>query len=818
MNITQMQQIPIADRISYMRDRLRNRTVIWDAERAMITTEAYKATENMVPIIRRPTATLEVCKKMTVRVEDFELIVGNRGQHFMGGCRNPEWYGAGYIPYLIDDYTLEDDGLYHCPKTDGVDMAMSREDCDKLLGIADYWKDRMVPASARSWKPDCYEELDRTAVSTMGSLGLDLNEVPVGHLTPGHHNILAKGYKAIKNQAQDWLDTHKYDFMGENLNKYLFYKSAAIACDAAMIMVKRYGKQCLKKAAECIDAGRKAELEMMADGLMWISENTPRTFWEACQAVIMYQLFLYIDSTYAGISLGRFDQYTWPFLKADLEEGRLTLEQAQEIVDAFFLKANCFFEGGVGEMNKIGGIGNTYQHTTIGGCDPAAGKESSNPVTYLVLGTMYRLELHDPTISLRVNKDTPDDLWNYALEISKKIGGIPLFQNDDVIIPALMEELGFELEDARDYSLIGCQEIVGSGCDYPAPNGYHPPHASLFFNKIFTMAINDGCNPVNGGQSDIHTGYLYEMETFEDVKKAFHTLSEHFLKSFVSVMNYAEYVSQWVAPHAGLSISMTGCMEKGMDCTAGGCKYNSFGGTAPCLATLADSLTTIKYMVYDKKLCSAKELYDAVMANWEGHEVLRQQILNEVPHFGNDDPYADSIMRWVTDEYYNLCQQCFSKRSKKFKAGLYGATEHIFQGETTWATPDGRKMGEPLADASSPVQSRDTHGPTAVFNSELAGIDAKKFMDGIALNIRVHPTALQGRDGIAKWRELTKSYLERGGMEVQYNVVDNELLKEAQKHPEKYQNLVVRIAGYSAYFVELAESCQNDLISRHAHS
>jgi formate C-acetyltransferase len=308
------------------------------------------------------------------------------------------------------------------------------------------------------------------------------------------------------------------------------------------------------------------------------------------------------------------------------------------------------------------------------------------------------------------------------------------------------------------------------------------------------------------------------METFEDVQAAFVKLASHFMKSHVSVQNYAEFISKWVAPHAGLSISMDGCMEKGRDATNGGCKYNSFGGTQPCLASLADSFAAIKYMIFDKQLCTAREFYDAVMANWEGYEMLRQQIIAEVPHFGNDDPYVDDLMRWCSDTYYDLTRECYSSRTRHFKAGLYGATEHIFQGEQTWATPDGRKTGEPLADASSPAQARDKNGPTAVFNSELTGFDSGKFMDGVALNIKIHPTAMRGSDGLSKWRELTKSYMQRGGMEVQYNIVDDEILKAAQEHPEDYQNLVVRIAGYSAYFVELNEACQNDLISRHAHS
>lgn len=254
-------------------------------------------------------------------------------------------------------------------------------------------------------------------------------------------------------------------------------------------------------------------------------------------------------------------------------------------------------------------------------------------------------------------------------------------------------------------------------------------------------------------------------------------------------------------------------MEKGLDVVRGGAKYNSYGSTAVGLATVADSFTTIKYMCFDKKLISLRELYDAFMADWEGYENLRQQILSEVPHYGNGDDYADSEMAWLVNAYLDICRECHSSRSKIFKGGLYSAASHVAQGYTTWATPDGRKAGKPIADAASPAQGRDKLGPTAVLKSALC-FDHARLMNGLALNIRIHPTALRGEDGAKKLRSLTQSYMARGGMEVQYNIVSSDTLRAAQAAPEEYRDLVVRIAGYSAYFNELSFDCQNDLISR----
>ena len=812
---------PISERMQLMHQLIRDRVIQSDSETAMITTRCFQENENLIPYLRRPKALKAICEQMTVRVEDFEMIVGNSSKNFCGTGYAPDWGGAGLLPYVVEAglWTMREDGLYHNPDEEEIRMAIAPEDYENLKSIREYWKGRTYNDIAAAWQPQGYEELCRMQVSATKS-GMPLLMMPAGHLTPGFKKIVDVGYGAIRKQAQDWLDSHVNNLMGDDAQKVLFYTAAVMSCDAATILLKRYGAKCLEKAAACTEPKRKAELESMADSLAWISENPCRTFREACQAAITYQYSLRLSYIGDTGSFGRFDQCTWPYLKKDLEEGRLTLDEAQEIVDCFFMKINSMYGGGVlsvpgaGDLIKIIGIGNTYLHTTVGGVDPKTGEDASNPVTYMVLESLARLSLHDPTISLRGNKNTPDDLWALALETSTKVGGLPLFQNDDIIIPGIIKEMGFTLEDARDYAIIGCQEITGSGNDYSAANGVAPPHASIHYSALLCAALNDGKNPYNGEQSSIHTGFLYDMKSFDEVKEAWRTLARYYLKAQVSLNNYLEYLVQYHTPHPILSISMDGCMESGKDCTAGGAKYNSYGGTATGLATVADSLTAIKYMVFDKKLCTARELYDAVMANWEGYEPLRQQIINEVPHFGNADPYADEQMTWVINAYYDACKECYSSRTRIYKAGLYGAADHVGQGYTAWATPDGRLAGTPIADAASPCQSRDTNGPTAVFASSLC-YDHSKFMDGVCLNIRLHPTALSRDDGIAKLRDMVKTYMDNGGAEAQFNVVSTEALRKAQETPDQYRNLVVRIAGYSAYFVELTRDCQNDLISRH---
>jgi pyruvate formate-lyase/glycerol dehydratase family glycyl radical enzyme len=807
---------PATDRIKQMRQLVRDRVIEIDTERAMNITASYKKNAKVPPIIKLPMATYDICSKMTCRIEDFEIIVGNTGKNFLGCGMWPDWDASWLWKELEEGklWKLENDGMYHRRDSSTLHLTMSKQAIDEFMSIRDFWKENSVTSNTDAWSPDGLDELAGLGVLYTG---WEKANIASGHLVAGYEKIINVGYGAIRKQAQDWIDAHKGNLMGEDMNKFMFYKSATIVCDAAASMIKRYGQACFDKAAECQDQTRKTELMKMGQGLMWISENPARTFWEACQGTIMYHLLLYMEARHPALAFGRFDQYTWPFLKADLEAGRITLDEAQEIVDAFFLKSNGFYRVSNPKLSAATGIGVTYHHTTIGGVNRDTGEDAANPVTYMVLETIGRLLLHDPTISLRINKNTPEKLWDCAIETTRLVGGLPLFQNDEVIIPSLQKELGFALRDARDYGIIGCQEIVGCGNDYPAGNGVHAKAGLGSHSTILLCAINNGVNPMNGAKGGLKTGYLYEMKTFEQVKAAYKAQFDFLHKWSVTLQNYIEYITVHHAPHAGLSISLEGCMESGKDCTIGGAKYNSFGGTATGLATVADSLTAIKYLVFDKKLCTAKELYQAVMANWKGYEVLRQQVLSKVPHFGNNDPYADEQMKWVCDIYYENCRECYSTRARFYKAGLYGAATHVIQGAFTWATPDGRKTGEALADATSPAQGRDKFGPTAVFNSACS-FEHGHFMDGIALNIRIHPSTLNTTQAKNSLRDMTRAYFEKEGMEVQYNVVSSEVMRAAQKDPNSYRDLVVRISGYSAYFVELNEALQNDVISRTENS
>ena len=809
---------PYTQRVARLRDAVRDRLMVADSEKARLQLEAKKKYFKYPPLLQKPYISLYVLERMPLNLHEDEYFFGSLGYKGWGAAN-----GSGWLSVDIEHtWPIREDGLHHAPEDDPFyshqRMAISPEDLAALREISKEKAALEGGFGAANWLPDGVEKLFVLQANPSGKKGGWPIYLPPGHLTPGYQNILRQGYGAIRKQAQDWLDEREGNIMGDDIGKYMFYKAATVACDGAITLTRRYADLARELAAKAEDPAKKAEYESRAESLDHIATETPRTFWEACQMALMYDVFLKSENDPGVISLGRFDQYTWPYLKADLEAGRTTLEEAQELVDGFFLKINTFYGGGFGKNAQTAGIGVSFQHTTIGGTDPKTGEDAVNPVSYMVLETMARLDLHDPTISLRVTKGTPKEMWDCAMAASARVGGLPLLQNDDVIIPALQRELGFSLEDARNFAFIGCQEVTGSGNDYPAPNGSAMGHNGIFWAIALDMAINNGINPINGAQcpEKVRSGYLTDMETMDDVRAAFEKICRWMLTWSASLNNLTEHEYPRLYPYPNLSISVEGCMESGKDVSSGGAKYNSYGGTATGLATTADSLTALKYIVYDKKIATREEFLKAILANWEGYEPLRQRVLNEVPHYGNNDPYADAEMKYVMDLYYNITRAFSTCRCKVYKCGTFGASDHVVQGEITWATPDGRKTGEPIADACSPAQGRDTNGPTSVFCSA-TNFEHGHYMDGMALNLKIHPSSLQADDGVEKLEDMTKAYFEDGGMEIQYNVVSADTLRKAQANPEEYHNLVVRIAGFSAYFVDMTTEMQNDIISRAEH-
>jgi pyruvate formate-lyase/glycerol dehydratase family glycyl radical enzyme len=795
---------PVTERVARLREKYRTTRPSICIARYRIVTEFYKENPQLQGILKRARNFQNICEKLPVLVNPDEVIIGWQAATYRACALYPETSFSWFLDELRE-------GTIPLRETDPYDI--DAKDAEYVLSTGDFWRKECLSAKVDEYVPPGYFGAAGSGVTYFPTK--DTCTSPVGHFVANFQKAMHKGFAALREEAQAKMDELEGVMFGDSVSSYNFYRAVAIVCDGMMTLSRRYANECERLAAEETNPARKKELLEMAECLNWIMVHPCRTFHDAIQCMFLYQIGLCLDAQQHGISFGRVDQYLGGYYEADLAAGRITQEQAQELLDLFYLK--------VAEMNKIwpyiatlSGPGYTSgQLMTIGGVTKD-GMDATNPVSFMMLQSAGRLVLHDPPQSLRIHKGTPQALFEAAIETTRIAGGVPTFENDDVIIPALMAR-GLPLESARNYCLIGCVEPQGCGDEWACPGGNG---TQSFFNLLnaFLLAINNGCNPMpgrdgkHGGQVGLPTGYLYEMDTFEEVLSAVKKQIEYFVNWHVSLVNTWEHVASEHMPLPLLSATIDGCMESGKDVMKGGAKYNSTGNAGIAIGNITDSLAVVKYMVYDKRIVTARELYDALMTNWEGKEDLRQYILNEAPHYGNDNEYPDEFVTWASEVYGNAVNRATGPRGR-YAAGLYPVTTHVLFGMTTAASPDGRKAGEPLADGISPVQQLDKSGPTATLKS-VASIDQKKFSNGTLLNMRFHPTALSNETGKGKLIALIRTYFALGGMEMQFNIVSSKVLRQAQEMPEEYRDLVVRIAGFSAYFVELYKASQDDIIRR----
>lgn len=797
---------PITARVAMARERYRAAQPAICLSRYKLITEFYTKNPEITGIMRRAKNFRNICENIVIRVDEGDLIVG---------ATTEKYRGAPIYPEHCIDWILDEVRTGEISSRDADPYLISDEDRDYLLATGDYWLGECNNAKTIAYIPDGWFEHANNGVIMFGINGHAA--VPVGHYVTNYDRAINTGFGAIKAEADANIRRMEEDgIFGDSIDKYNFYRAVSIVCEGVITLTKRYAALVAQLADAERDETRKKELLAMADTLNRIMENPCRTLLDAVQATYMYQICMTLDGCMHAISYGRIDRYFGKFYERDIAEGRITHGYAQEIIDMFFLKT--------AEINRLwshagtqstGGY-TTNQLITLGGVDEN-GEDAANAVTFMLLQASARLVLHTPPLALRIHPGTPPELWEAAIETTKIVGGIPTFENDELIIPALMSR-GLSLTSARNYALIGCVEPAGCGDEWPACGG---TGGATYFSLAgsLLLAVNDGYytmpgpdGAVNCERAGLKTGYLYEMETFEEVLDAYKKQTEYFVKWHASLVNSYEYVTRQNIPLPVVSATMEGCMEKGMDVTWGGAKYNSTGMAGVGIGNVADSLNIIRRLCFDTKKCTTRELYDAIMANWEGYDDLRSYIVNEAQHFGNGIEYADQYARLASDVFADAVNSCTGPRGR-FSAGLYPVTVHVIMGAMTMATPDGRKMGEPLADGISPVQQMDKNGPTAALSS-IGKLDQSKYPNGTLLNMKFHPSSVSGEDGIIKLRQLIQTYFGMGGMQIQVNFVSAETLRSAQENPDDHKDLVVRVAGFSTYFVELHSACQNDLIHR----
>ncbi len=797
---------PMTPRVRKIREKYRTTKPKIDIHRYRLVTEFYMNNPQLTGILKRAKNLRNLFENMPVLINEDEVIVGWQGASYRCCALYPEtsfnWFmqelRAGIIPTRsVDPYDIDP------------------EDEKYLLETGDFWDKNSMSAIVDEYIPRYYrDKLDGNGVVFFGAK--DNCQSPVGHFVANFWTATQKGFGAIREEALEKMARYEEEgIYGDSAYKYNFYRAVDIVCEGIIHWSERYAAEALRQAEACSDPVRKKELLEMADCLNWIMKNPCRNFHDALQCIYLYQLALCMDGQQHGISYGRVDQYLGKYYEQDIAAGTLTPEYAQELMDLFYLK--------VAECNKIWSEGATRtgpgytsgQLMTLGGVD-RDGNDATNAVTYMMLQASGRLVLHDPPQALRIHEGTPDELWEAAIETTKIAGGVPTFESDRIIIPALMKR-GIPLEDARNYCLNGCVEPSVGGYEWAQPGGTGTESylniliaLQMALNNGYTFMTKPGEEPKQFGPA---TGYLYEMKSMDEVLSAVKTQFDFFCKWQCSCINAWETMSAFHTPLPLLSATLAGCMESGKDCQAGGALYNSTGNSCIGLGNVADSLNIIDYCCFREHLCTTRELYDALMNNWEGYEELRQKINGIVPRYGNGDKEADKYVDFTASTYANAINSATGPRGNHFAAGCYPVTANVLFGYMTWATPDGRKSGEPLTDGISNVQGMDKNGPVSFLNSVL-NFDQSLYGNGTLCNMKFHPTALKGADGLMKLRSIMETYFEEGGMELQLNIVSSDTLRDAQKHPENYKDLVVRVAGFSAYFVEVYKDCQDDLIRR----
>ena len=805
---------PISDRVARIRERYRETKPKVDMARYRLVTEFYQENPQLTGILKKAKNLRNLFEKMPTPVFEDELIVGFQGATYRSSAVYPE-VGFQWFFDEVGKFDANGKRIITTRTTDPYDI--DEEDAEYGLATGEFWLKFNNSRMADEYMPRGLRKIAGNGVclfSPVRSCG-----APVGHFTGNQWKAVDRGFLSIAEEACAKMEKLEEDgIFGTSIYQYNFYRAVDIVCRGIIHYSERYAQECLRQAEECTDEKRKAELLDMADCLNWIMKNPARNLHDALQIVYLYHLSFCLDAQQHGTSVGRLDQYVGKYAEADIASGRLTKEEAQELIDCTILK--------FAECNKVGSEGASAANpgytsgmlTTLGGVNKD-GSDATNVATYMILQANSRMFLHDPPLALRIHENTPDELWEAAIEATKMAGGVPSYEYDGVIIPGLMKR-GLTLEDARNYALMGCVEPCGCGTEWAQPGG---TGAESYMNiaTCLLIAINNGTNPMKmpfpgapePRQTGLPTGYLYEMNSIEDVMEAVDKQMKFFCKWQAGCIAAWESMASYNIPLPIVSCTMDGCMEKGMDVMWGGAKYNSTGNSNVGVGNLADSMNILEQVVFQEKRCTTREMYDALMNNWKGYEELQQYINGKAKHYGNGYPECDKWMTWAANCYADAINATSGPRGNNLHAGCYPVTANVGFGRMTGATPDGRNAGEPLCDGISPRQGFDKGGPLTTINSILT-FDQTKYSNGTLCNMKFHPTALNREDGWKKLRDVMSTYFEGGGMELQLNIVSADTLKDAQQHPENYKDLVVRVAGFSAYFVEVFKDSQADLIRR----
>ena len=809
-----------------------------EADRAELVTESYKQTENLPIIKRRSAAFRHILENIPVVIRPGELIVGSNSVAPRGCQTFPEFSFEWLPPEYETIATREADPFYISPDT-----------IRRLEAVHPYWKGKTVSdLAAANMDPEVLDVFLNHGIFTVGNYFYN----GVGHVNVNYERVINRGLESYIEECKAELAKLTRG-QGDYASRRNFLESVIESCEAVIAYARRYSDLALAQAAECTDSDRKAELLTIAEACDHVPAKPARTFHEACQGFWFIQQLMQMESSGHSISPGRFDQYMYPFFKADLDAGRTTYEAAQELLDCIWVKLN--------DLNKVrdaasaegfAGYG-LFQNLIVGGQDEH-GLDATNDLSYMCMEAQMHVRLPQPSLSIRVWNGSPHSLLIKAAAVTREGMGVPAFYNDEVIIPSMMSR-GYTLEDARGYCIIGCVEP--SACH--KTDGWHD---AAFFNMVRPLELVFSSGMDKGEQIGPKTMDVLEMTSFEQFYDAFKAQQEFFIEMMAQADNAVDAAHAVRCPLPFESCLIDDCIANGRSVQEGGCHYNFTGPQGFGIANVADSLAVMRKLVFEDGVISMAEMKQALSDNFgkgatnkrameltteaakmldaEGKEVNAELIkaiymgfknashisadkkarydemlkmIADVPKYGNDLREVDLFAREVGQTYTKPLLQHTNPRGGMFHAGLYPVSANVPLGHQAGASPDGRLSNTPIADGVGPMSGRDVKGPTATANS-VSRLDLGDASNGTLLNQKFHPSALAGEMGLEKFVAYLRGFFDQKGMHVQYNVISRETLLDAQAHPENYKTLVVRVAGYSALFTTLSRSLQDDIISR----
>jgi formate C-acetyltransferase len=743
-------------------------------------------------VIRRAKALAHVLDHQAIGINERELIVGMQTGSLAGVPVFPEMAVDWLEDELLEGGTGE--------SVQGREFVIGPGEAKALREMLPFWRGKTLKERVFARLPD---EAVRARRGLLFNLAMH-EDSGLGHVLMDYPGFFVKGFAGIIRESRERMSGLEVSDPAQ-FEKYLFWKAVLIVGEAVIAFSRRHAAEARRVASLTEDPERKRELSAIRDVCEWVPENPPRTLHEALQACWFVQLIAQIETNGSSVSLGRFDQYMLPFLRDDIACGRLSKTGAQELIECFFLKLSEIKKIRARERRALHGGYTRFQNLTLGGQTPRGG-DATNELTYMVLDVRDHLDIVDPQLSLRVHQGSPDGLLGRAAELIAKGGGHPALFSDAVIIPSLLSR-GVPLPLARDYAIIGCVETGFLGLWGRCDGGY------TNIPKALQLALHDGIDILTGERLGLATGGPQQLRSFEDVREAFRKQLANVVSLQTLENNIIDQVHAEVIPHVFVSCFVPGCLETGCDVTQGGARYNWTAPLGVGIANVANSLAALKKAVYEDGRYSIEDVLRALQRDFEGEEELLRA-LREAPKFGNDIDCVDELCREAADLYFSCVETHRTPRGGRHVPCLYSLTSNIPLGWATGATPDGRRARQPFAEGISPAAGTDTEGPTASLKSA-ARIDLVRATGGVILNQKFGPNLLRRPEDRDKFIGLIKTYLlTLGGMEVQYNVVSRELLMQAKEQPELFRNLIVRVTGYSAYFVDLSEEVQDDIIGR----